>query len=959
MTTKIIDTYDATTKGRPPNNTNYIITAGGGFEFGIYAKYNFTVANDGRVSAISDYVLGTLFSGIEFHAGGSLTNGSPTYTGAFVESAYGVKGDTGGGSVSIANFATIKGEITGFGGGSGIVLDDGGVLTNGAPGDRVALVEGVQGIIVANAQGTVANYGAILGQGPGSLAAVQFKAGGAVTNGSAGDVTALIQGGVGVNLGALGDVNNFGAIAGSADQGVVLYGSGIVTNGAVTDTGASIRGVSQGVGIADFGTVTNYGGISASGAASTNDGVELNSGGTVTNGRPGDATAFIQGDTGVYLGGTGSVANFGAIVGSGAYGVKLHAAGNVTNGAATDTAAAISGYSEGVWLQQSGDVTNFGAIAASGVNQFDAGVELASTGTVTNGATGDLTAKIQGVVGVSLGGLGSLANFGAITGSANQGVVLYGGGNVTNGAVSDTGASITGDFQGVGLAQVGTVRNFGAIAGTGATASNTGAELNEGGSLFNGAATDLKATISGYTGVLLGGSGKVTNFGAIDGLGASFGEFGVALMAGGGVYNGGYGGIARTALIEGDSGVVIKSATGFIVNGGTILGPGDFGAALYAGGYLRNGSLTDSGAVIEGYTGAALVGGSATNFGVISSAADYGIAVALESGASLTNGAAGHAGALVEGWVGADVEAGASTVTNFGTIVGQGGTAVEFASSTDVLVVEAGSRFIGNVSGAGDTLDLASGTGTLSGLKDGAVTVSGSMAATTFDAFDIIEVAAGAKFTDTGAASLQTSDSLIASGTLTLAAVTNGGTLSAAGGALTVTGAVTGIGHVDISSGIADFGAAFTENVFFTATTGELKLGSSKTYTGKISGFSKTGTTSLDLLDIAFTGTTTAHYSGTTTSGVLTVTEGANTAKITLEGNYLASTFTLSAAPGGGTLVVDPPRTAMPGHAINPAPQGFIAAMAGFIALGGGSVGVGGEAWRTPPPTLVAPRPLA
>ena len=144
---------------------------------------------------------------------------------------------------------------------------------------------------------------------------------------------------------------------------------------------------------------------------------------------------------------------------------------------------------------------------------------------------------------------------------------------------------------------------------------------------------------------------------------------------------------------------------------------------------------------------------------------------------------------------------------------------------------------------------------------------------------------------------------------------------------------MSGTGHVNINGGIADFGAGFEEAVDFTGTTGELKLGSSKTYTGKITGFSKTGTTSLDLLDIAFAGTTTAHYSGTTTSGVLTVTEGANTAKITLEGDYLSSTFTLSAAPGGGTLVVDPPKAAAPAHVVSPAPaHQFIAAMAGFGA---------------------------
>jgi hypothetical protein len=186
----------------------------------------------------------------------------------------------------------------------------------------------------------------------------------------------------------------------------------------------------------------------------------------------------------------------------------------------------------------------------------------------------------------------------------------------------------------------------------------------------------------------------------------------------------------------------------------------------------------------------------------------------------------------------------------------------------------------------------------------------------------------------------------------------NTGLMVANLGTLAVTGAVTGTGHLNINGGVADLAAGFEEAVFFTGTTGELKLGQSKAYTGEITGFSLTGKTSLDLLDVAFAGTTTAHYSGTTTSGVLTVTEGANTAKITLEGDYLSSTFTLSAAPGGGTLVVDPAR-AIPAPAAAPTATQFVTAMAGFGGSAGGSFGVGTEASRTPPPTLVGSRALA
>jgi hypothetical protein len=64
---------------------------------------------------------------------------------------------------------------------------------------------------------------------------------------------------------------------------------------------------------------------------------------------------------------------------------------------------------------------------------------------------------------------------------------------------------------------------------------------------------------------------------------------------------------------------------------------------------------------------------------------------------------------------------------------------------------------------------------------------------------------------------------------------------------------------------------------------------------------------SLDLQDISFTsGVTTATFSGTSTAGVLTVTNGTQTATINLTGDYLASTFTTSADTDGGTVVIDP-----------------------------------------------------
>jgi hypothetical protein len=193
-------------------------------------------------------------------------------------------------------------------------------------------------------------------------------------------------------------------------------------------------------------------------------------------------------------------------------------------------------------------------------------------------------------------------------------------------------------------------------------------------------------------------------------------------------------------------------------------------------------------------------------------------------------------------------------------------------------------------------------------------------------------------------------------------AVTNTGLLLADGGTLTADGAITGAGSAEVEgAGTLILQGAFNQNVTFAAgSTGVLELGDSQGYTtGAITGFSKTGTNSLDLLDIAFAGTTTGVYTGTTTSGVLTVTEGANVAKIHLTGDYLGQTFNLSSGPGGvGTKVVDPTASAPPQAAssLSPSPHPFIAAMAGFSAPPAGATGLTAESWRTPPTTLAASR---
>jgi len=167
-------------------------------------------------------------------------------------------------------------------------------------------------------------------------------------------------------------------------------------------------------------------------------------------------------------------------------------------------------------------------------------------------------------------------------------------------------------------------------------------------------------------------------------------------------------------------------------------------------------------------------------------------------------------------------------------------------------------------------------------------------------------------------------------------AVANTGHFAVNGGSMTVTGAVTGAGYAEVVRGTLDFAGTFNENVIFTSgSTGTLELAHSIGYTGRIQGLSTTGTNALDLSDITFTsGVTKATFSGSTTSGVLTVTDGTHSARIGLIGDYLGSTFTTSLGAGGvGTRIVDP----VPRHTILPA-HAFVQAMAGLGAAGSGAL---------------------
>jgi hypothetical protein len=96
---------------------------------------------------------------------------------------------------------------------------------------------------------------------------------------------------------------------------------------------------------------------------------------------------------------------------------------------------------------------------------------------------------------------------------------------------------------------------------------------------------------------------------------------------------------------------------------------------------------------------------------------------------------------------------------------------------------------------------------------------------------------------------------------------------------------------------------------FATSGGGILQLDSSLTFSGLVAGFAQPDL--LYLKDIAFvSGSTNATWTQSGTSGTLAVTNGTQTADITLLGQYSTLNFHVSSSTQGGTIVTDPPLVA-------------------------------------------------
>ncbi|MGH7066105.1 MAG: beta strand repeat-containing protein [Stellaceae bacterium] len=142
--------------------------------------------------------------------------------------------------------------------------------------------------------------------------------------------------------------------------------------------------------------------------------------------------------------------------------------------------------------------------------------------------------------------------------------------------------------------------------------------------------------------------------------------------------------------------------------------------------------------------------------------------------------------------------------------------------------------------------------------------------------------------------------------------VTNSGAVIVASGEIEFQNTISGAGSFTIRPDTTlqfDGSVAKTARVNFSSTSGgDLLLLDAPQFGAAIHGFGGTGTDEIDLRDVNFSSPLfRLGYTGNTTQGVLTATDGTNTASLTMFGKYTKASFHASADGLGGTQIFDPP----------------------------------------------------
>ena len=780
---------------------------------------------------------------------------------------------------SITTNATFSGGQTTVNGGTGtgLLTVTGGTATFNGAVTAGALAQSGSGLLNGSGTLTVTGLSTLSGGRESGSGTTNAQGGAALSTGFSLDGGRTLQlGGTSTATGTNVQINlNGGTDPGS---GTLTIANGASFNDQTTSSGLSIFTVNQGG--TDTGataTVNNAGVFIKSGSAATSTISTLfNNSGTV-NVQSGTLSLAGGGtDVGATYQGAGTV-NFSG-------GTRtLDAASSITTNATFSGGQTTvnGGTGTGLLTVTGGTATFNGAVTAGALAQSGSGL-LNGSGTLTvtglstlsgGRESGSGTTNAQGgaalSTGFSLDGGRTLQLGGTSTATGtNVQINLNGGTDPGSGTLTiANGASFNDQTTSSGLS-IFTVNQGGTDTGATATVNNAGVFIKSG-----SAATSTISTLFNNSGTMNVQSGTLSLAGGGTDVGATYQGAGTVNFSGG------------TRTLDAASSITTNatfSGGQTTVNGGT-------GTGLLT---VTGGTATFNGAVTAGalaQSGSGLLNGS----GTLTVTGLSTLSGGRESGSGTTNaqgGAALSTGFSLDG--GRTLQlGGTSTATGTNVQINlNGGT----DPGSGTLTIANGASFNDQTTSSGLSIFTVNQGGTDTGAtaavnNAGVFIKSGSAATSTIST----------AFNNTGMVDVQ-------AGTLELAGVlTNTGVLHADGGNIKVDTVISDIGNARIDGSMLEYVAASKEQVAFGAATGgTLKLDASLSFTGTVTGFRAQET--LDLTDINFVnGSTTATYA----NGTLTVTNGTQTAHITLLGSYQGSTFTAVNDGSSHTkvTVLDPP----------------------------------------------------
>jgi VCBS repeat-containing protein len=688
-------------------------------------------------------------------------------------------------------------------------------------------------------------------------------------------------------------------------QSADIVGGVIQTNGSgvveTIDGGSELDGTgTHPVTLAGLVDLLNNTGLTLDGRIDNTDQIDLNSVGNLTDLIVGASNAILSGGGQIILSDNGANRLYGAsasdsltnvdntISGAGQLGVGQLTLVNDADGVidATGTSNQLFLYTGGETITNDGLVETTGAagltVQFTTLNDSNGGSLVVWTGSQVSLQSADIVGGViqtegsgfvqtidggseldgTGAHPVTLAAVVELLNNTALTldGTIDntKQIDVDSGGNLTNLVVGASNVTLTGGGR-IVLADNGASRLYGASA--------------------SDSLTNVDNTISGAGQLGVGQLTLVNDAsGVIDATGVAN-----ALV----LYTGG-----ETAINHGL--IEATGAGGLTVYSSTLNDSGGGNLVVGAGSHIDLQSADIVGGVLES-TGSGLfqtVDGGTLFDGVTSTVRNEGLVEVLNNTQLTLDGAIDNSGRITLASGGnltnLLIAADGATLTGGGqvTLSDNGANRLYGASATYALI-----NVNNTISGAGQ---LGVGQLTLDNEAGGVIDATGVNNALVIDTGGETILNAGlVKVTGAAGASIQS-------------AIDNTGVLEVDGGALVVSGAVSGDGSTLVVAGKADFTASFGGDVTFNALSGTLQLAQSQGYTGAITGFATHGTggsDTLDLDDIAFVRPTEATFAGNSSGGILTVTDGTHTAHISLVGDYTLSTFVAASDGSGGTDV--------------------------------------------------------